>query len=259
VLFEPLRREFFGLGPWTGFVRSFAAFRKLVFDMIAENRARPEPGDDVFSLLVAARDEEGQALSDQEILDELMALVFAGHETTAVALAWALYDIHLQPAVLERLRDELAPLGDDPDLGELSKLPFLDAVCNETLRLHPPIPLYTRRLARDTHLLGHDLPAGTLVGTAACSTHRIASIYPDPERFDPERFVGRTYSPHEYLPWGGGVHRCLGVAFATMEMKVVIATILRRHQLKLHERGLVKLKIRPGTVGPRHGIRMALA
>lgn len=255
---KPLRRRFFGFGPWARFTSHYEALRGLVFGLIAESRKSPAGREDILSLLIAARDEEGKGLSEQDIMDQLLTIVFAGHETTAVNLSWTLYLLHRNPQTLDRLRAEIDPLGDDPEPEALARLPYLEAVCNETLRLYPPVHIIHRKLVRSLHVLGYDLPAGTVVGAGAHATHRLQTLYPEPDRFNPERFLGRTFTPFEFLPWGGGSRRCLGAAFAMYEMKLVLAAILRYHRLQLLEEGEVGLVLRPGTIGPKGGIRMQL-
>jgi cytochrome P450 len=258
LMLKFLRHQLFGVGPWARFTRRYEVLRELVFALIAERRKDLEGRTDILSLLLAARDDEGQGLSDQEIMDQLVTLVLAGHETTAVMLAWALYCLDRNPDVRERLLAELAPLGDAPDPEALVRLPLLEAVCNETLRLYPPVHIIHRRLVRPLNLLGYELPPGTVVGAGAHGTHRLEGLYPEPQRFRPERFLERSHSPFEFLPWGGGARRCLGAAFALYEMKIVLGTLVPRFRLRVLDKGDVPLALRPGTVGPKGGIRVQL-
>jgi cytochrome P450 len=260
IFVKALRRDFLGFGPWARFVRNHTRLRERVLWLIAEHRSSLPGREDILSMLLSVRDEQGEGLADDEIIDQLVTTVLAGHETTAVMLAWALYALHRNPEALSRLRAELATLpgGAQADPEEIARRPFLEAVCNETLRLYPPAHVIHRRLKRPLAVLGWQLPAGTIVGAGVYATHRLASLYPDPESFRPERFLMRTFSPFEFLPWGGGARRCLGAPFALYEMKIVLATILQRHRLRLLEAGEVKLVHRAGTVGPKGGIRMAL-
>ena len=258
LLLPAFRREFLGLSPWARFQRHYKRLKELVFSLIADHRRTLDGREDILSLLIGVRDEEGKGLSDQDIMDQLLTVVFAGHETTAVMLAWVFYLLHRNPDALGRLRAELAALGPQPEPEASVRLPYLEAVCNETLRIYPPVHVIHRRLVRPLRLLGYDLPAGTVVAAGAYATHRIESIYPEPGRFKPERFIDKSYTPFEFLPWGGGARRCLGAAFAMYEMKIVLATILRENQLRLLETGEVGLANRAGTVGPKGGIRMLL-
>lgn len=256
AVFTSLRRDFFGVGPWARFQGRYRALREMIFQEIAAARAAPEGREDVLGLLVRARDEEGGFLGDQEIFEQLLTMLFAGHETTAVSLAWALYLLHGHPEILARLTEELSALGPEPE--KLARHPYLEAVCLETMRLNPVLAVITRKLARPFDLMGYEVPAGHYVGVNTNLTHRRGETFPDPDRFSPERFVGRTYSPFEYLPFGGGARRCLGAPFALFEMKIVLGTLLRGHRLELHEDKPVTQVLRAATVGPRGGVRMAL-
>lgn len=244
--------------PWIRFKRNYEALRQQIFALIAESRPQLEGREDILSLLIKARDEQGQGLSDQEIMDQLIAIMFGGHDTTAVTLAWSLYLLHRNPESLARLRVELASLGGQPEPDAITSLPFLEAVLNETLRLYPPVELVNRKLLQPMNLLGWELPAGLVVAAGGPATHRLESIYPEPDEFRPERFLARTYSPFEFMPWGGGNRRCLGAAFAMYEMKLVLAAILPRCELRLLEKGDVTLAPRAGTWGPKTGIHMEL-
>ncbi len=258
LFLRPLQHEFGGIGPWARFQKVFRKLEEHVLALTTERRQSQESREDILSLLLGAKDDEGNSLSDQEILDQLLTVVFAGHETTAVMLAWAFYLLHKHPDKLDKLHQELDPQPLDLEADALAKLPYLEAVINETLRLYPPIHVIHRRLAKPMKLMGYDLPAGVVVAAGAYATHRLPSIYPEPERFLPERFLDKTYSPFEFLPWGGGARRCLGAAFAMYEMKIVLFTILKQCRFSLLETEEVKLTHRAGTVGPKGGIRMML-
>jgi cytochrome P450 family 110 len=251
---ERLRTRLFP--PWTRFQKITRTVEAMVYTEIAERRARPEVGEDILSLLVASRYDDGSAPPDREILEQIMTLLGAGHETTAIALAWACHHIAADPAVEERLIEELRALGPDPEPDAIARLPYLEAVCLETLRLQPLAPTIARLLVRPLRLRGHELPAGISVGASVIAVHRNPDLYPEPEAFRPERFVGKSYAPHEFLPFGGGARRCLGAAFATYEMKLVLATILERFVLRSAEPGPVAVRARNTVVGPHAGIRM---
>lgn len=255
AVFTSLQRDFWGMGPWARFQRHAKALRALMQAEIDAKRA--SPGNDILSLLVAARDETGAALSDSDILDQLLTFVVAGHETTATSLAWALYLLHQHPEALARLQAELASAGPEPSPEALAALPYTTAVCQETLRLYPPVPVVSRKLAQPLTLKGFELPAGVNVGLGVYLAHQRPDVFPEPLSFRPERFLGRTFSPFEYLPFGGGHRRCLGAAFALYEMKIVLASLLARHQLQLHEPRPVRSVDRIATYGPETGIRMS--
>ncbi|MBW4697007.1 MAG: cytochrome P450 [Aphanocapsa lilacina HA4352-LM1] len=211
------------------------AIDALLYTEIRERRERPDPqANDVLSLLLAARDEAGQGMSDVELRDELMTLLVAGHETTATAMAWAFYWIHYLPAVRERLLAELDSLGNDPDSEAIARLPYLGAVCSEALRIYPVgMIAFARVPRRPVQILDREYPVGSFLIPNIYLAHRRPETYPDSERFRPERFLERTFSPYEFVPFGGGTRRCIGMAFALYEMKLVLATVLARVELRL--------------------------
>jgi cytochrome P450 len=227
---------------WPGMpFRRFLRTRKRVDDELYRLiRERRDAGGldkraDVLSLLLAARDESGRAMSDVELRDELVTMLAAGHETTATSLSWAFARILDDARVREKLAAELdAVVGAGPlEPEHLPKLEYVDAVCKETLRLRPILPLVVRNLHRPWKLGAWQLPAG--VGVAPCIflAHHRAASWRDPERFDPDRFVGAKIDPYAWLPFGGGTRRCIGMAFALYEMKIVLATVMRRARLRL--------------------------
>lgn len=223
----PLQRSVVGLGPWASHLRGVAALKALLLDEIAEaRRAPPGSRDDVLAMMLEARDEDGNPMPDDEIVDELRTLVIAGHETTATTLGWALWQLHRNPDVLERLLAELGGFGQGSPPASFAKLPFLAATCDETLRMHPIVPIFRRRLVQDARIGGHDLRAGTILSPAVLMTHYDEQLYPDPGRFSPARFLERTYSSTEFMPFGGGNRRCLGAAFANFELQVALGTLL---------------------------------
>jgi cytochrome P450 len=172
-----------------------------------------------------------------------------------------LYAVHRpeNASVLERLRKELDAIDDDTPPDEIAKLPYLDAVCNETLRRFPLAPAPApRRLLQPMTLMGYELPAGIGVAAGIGIAHFRPETYPDPMRFDPERFLGRRFSVFELLPFGGGARRCLGAAMASYEMRVVVATILRAVTLRLASTKPDPGKVRAATVGPAHGVKFVV-
>jgi cytochrome P450 family 110 len=219
-------------------------------------RQEPGPREDILSLLLAARYEDGRAMTEQEVNDEVRSLLFAGYETVAIALAWAFYWIHRQPAVSHRLQADLGPLGPTPRPDVLAQLSYLSAICDEVLRLNPPVPGFTRKLKHPFTLRSYDVPAGVNVAASILGAHRDSTRYPDPTHFRPERFLERTYTPFEYLPFGGGGRRCVGAAFAVYEMKIVLGSIVAQHRLVLTEDQPVKLATRNFTHAPRGGVTM---
>jgi cytochrome P450 family 110 len=258
ALFPALRREFGGFGPYAGFLRKRVMLHEKIAELVAERRAS-EPREDILSLMLAARYDDGEPLADEEVRDQLITLVLAGHETTAMSIAWACYALHRpeNAAVLERLRGELGALGPSPEPDKLEKHPYLEAVCNETLRRYTLAPAPNpRKLTRPLELLGYTLPAGTGVNAALGITHYREDLYPEPLKFRPERFLERKFSPFEFLPFGGGARRCLGAALANYELKLVVATLVRRFELRLESLKPEKAKVRAANSGPATGVRM---
>ncbi|MBW4555736.1 MAG: cytochrome P450 [Trichormus sp. ATA11-4-KO1] len=259
LFFKSLQRDLGAWSPWGKFLRRRQQLDQLIYQEIRERRNQPEsPGEDILSLLLSARDENGQAMTDLELRDELMTMLFAGHETTAIALAWALYWVHYLPEVREKLLQELNSIdvvNADPTV--ITQLPYLNAVCSETLRIYPVAFFCLPRILKaPMQFMGYDLPKGMMLSICIYLTHHRPDIYPEPERFRPERFLERQFSPYEFLPFGGGNRRCIGAAFALFEMKIVLATILSNYSLELLEK--VPLKpVRRGIVfAPNGGVRL---
>jgi cytochrome P450 len=251
-----LRREFAGFGPWSRFKTVAGRLERLLDEEIGGRRRDGGDGEDILSLLLAARYDDGQVMTDGAVRDELKTLLIGGHETVAVALAWAFYWLHRQPDAAHRLQAELRTLRQPPPPDELVHLPYLSAVCAEALRLYPVVPLISRRLRQPFTLCGCALPAGVAVGAALPLAHCHPERYPEPLCFRPERFLERTYTPFEYLPFGGGVRRCLGAAFAVYEMKIVLGSLLASHRFELAATAPVMPVPRTFTLGPKGGVPM---
>jgi len=251
LYFPSLRRNLGSLSPWGSFICKRERIDTLIYDEIADRRAHPDILDnDILSLLMSARDTTGEPLTDVELRDELMTLLAAGHETTATALTWAFYWIHKLPGVRDRLLEDFSSL-DPSDHGALSRLPYLNAVCSETLRIHPVGMLTFPRVTTSTvEITGYSLEPGTVVVGSIYLTHRREEIYPDPDKFRPERFLERRFSSFEYLPFGGGTRRRIGMAFAQFEMKLVIKRILSNFALALTNGRSVRPVRRGLTAGP---------
>jgi cytochrome P450 len=197
---------------------------ELIYEEIRVRRGADDldERDDVLSMLLQARHDDGSPMSDQELRDELMTLLVAGHETTATALAWALEALTHHPAALARLRDEV-------DAGEDA---YLDAVIKEVLRLRPVIALVLRRLIEPMEIGGRMLPAGVNVAPSIYLLHRRGDVYDQPRAFRPERFLEKPPGTYTWIPFGGGVRRCLGASFAQFEMKVVLRELVSRLDLR---------------------------
>jgi cytochrome P450 len=239
-------------------LRSFPAFRRrvdrvaaLIVGEIHERRAAPDLAerDDILSLLVEARHEDGSPMRDAEIHDELLTLLVAGHETTATALSWAVERLIRHPDKLERLRAEVAA-GEDA---------YLTATIQETLRLRPVIVGVLRRLTEPIELGGYELPAGVTVMPSIHLVHRDPTIYPEPDAFRPERFLETPPGTYTWIPFGGGVRRCLGAAFAQQEMAIVLEELVARRAIRPSDPASERPFRRAITETPRHNAEVVLS
>jgi cytochrome P450 family 135 len=218
---------------------------ELIYEEIGRRRSAADLAerDDVLSLLLQARHEDDSPMSDEELRDELMTLLVAGHETTASALAWAVERLVRNPAVLDRLRD-----------GEEE---YVDAVCKETLRLRPILALVLRRLTEPMEIGGRELPAGVNVAPCIYLVHRRPDVYSDPLSFRPERFLEQPAGTYTWIPFGGGIRRCVGAAFATLEMTVVLRTMLGRLSVRAAA-GPERPVRRSVSLAPRRGAEIVV-
>jgi cytochrome P450 len=212
-------------------------------------------GADLLGALLDARYDDGAKMETAEIQDQLFTILFAGHETTAVTLAWAAYWLIREPSVMERLRAELATVRPS-DLEAMQKLPYLDAVCREALRIEPAISDIARVCKKPLALGPYTVPAGELVFVNSCMLMRDETLYPESLRFRPERFLERTYGPAEFTPFGGGQRRCLGSAFAEAELRVAVSALAREWELSLADATPEKAIRRNITMGPKRGVRV---
>jgi unspecific monooxygenase len=255
-----LQQDWGAWTPWSRMKRRQRHVHDLLQAEIEERRNKGDEGrTDVLSLMMAVRDENGQAMSDEEVRDELLTILFAGHETTATTLAWAFYQIHQQLDVREKLLQELDSLGENSPPMKIAQLPYLTAVCQETLRMYPVIPVLFPRITKSPiKIAGHFFDAETTLMPSIYLVHYREDLYPSAQQFKPERFLERQYSASEYFPFGGGSRRCLGYALAQLEMKLVLATILSKCQLALAADKPVKLQRRGFTLAPAGGVRMVM-
>lgn len=256
VFLPNLQKDWGAWSPWGRIVKQIQQIDALLYAEIQDRRTSPDRlGDDILSLMMTARDEEGQGMTDQELRDETMTLLFAGHETTATAIAWAMYWIHYLPEVGAKLQKELAELDDNVDPVAVTRLPYLNAICDETLRIYPvALFTFTRALKKPWNLMGKDFEIDTLFGPCIYLLHHRPELYPDSHQFRPERFLERKFSPYEYMPFGGGNRRCLGMAFAQFEMKLVLVDILMKWHLKLQDNRPIKPVRRGVTIAPAKGV-----
>jgi cytochrome P450 family 110 len=263
LLLPALQWDLGRFSPWGRIVHLRREAETVLLAEIARRRADPshESRRDILSMLLSATNEDGQRLSDSDLTSELLTMLLAGHETTATSLAWTFERILSHPEVQTRIEAELETvLGADPlDRSRLPKLEYLDAVIKESFRFRPIMPGSSmRRLVAPLRVGGYDLPPGTIIVNCSYLLHRRPDVYPDPETFRPERFLGKNTDPYEWTPFGGGVRRCLGMAFALYEMKVVLATVLSRARLRLPRPGV--RAVRRGTfLGPERGLVVQLA
>ncbi|MFN6514549.1 MAG: cytochrome P450 [Nostoc sp. CreGUA01] len=256
IVFLPLLRVDWGnWSPWGRFLRQMQQIDELLYSEIQERRDHPDASrTDILSLMMSARDVNGEPMTDVELRDELMTLLVAGHETTASALTWAFYWIHHLPEVREKLLTELDNVNENADWNEISRLPYLTAICQETLRIYPIVMLTIPRIVKSPiEIMGYELQPGTLLQGCIYLMHHREDLYPEPNQFKPERFLQRQYSQYEYLPFGGGNRTCIGMAFAMFEMKLVLATVLSQMNLALVDNYQVKPTRRGITLGPSGG------
>jgi long-chain acyl-CoA synthetase len=241
-----------GMRTWGSFRRVVAETDELLLHEIAARRADPEleQRDDILTLLLRARTEDGESLSDAALRDQLMTMLVAGHETTATGLAWALERLVRHPNAMDRLTDEAGSQDGDA---------YANAVVLETLRTRPPVPIVARRLTRPYELAGHRLPAGTRIVPLIVAIHRRADLYPpDPLAFRPERFLQARPETYNWLAFGGGIRRCIGASFATLEMKIVLRTMARRLRFAVAERRSEPPDVRAIFYVPRFGARVSI-
>jgi cytochrome P450 len=235
-----------------GYHRLAAPVDAALYDEIARRR-RDAAGlaerDDILSVLMQARYDDGSSLSDVELRDELITLLVAGHESTATMLAWAFERLVRHPDKLARVRDE-ARAGEDA---------YAEAVVTETLRLRPVLPIVLRRLAAPMEVGGHRLPEGAWVAPCAYLIHRRADLYPEPLRFEPERFLDRKPGTYTWMPFGGGVRRCLGASFAQLELKEVLQAVVARADLRPARGEAERIRPRFITLAPARGAEVIVA
>jgi cytochrome P450 len=261
LLFFPiLRRDLGSWSPWGQFLRLKQQIEQFLYAEIQQFRNQSEPSrTDILALLMSARDEMGQMMTYEELRDELMTLLVVGHETTASALSWALYWIHHLPKVHNKLLLELGSVVAQADLSAITKLPYLNAVCQETLRIYPiAMTGFARIVKLPIQLMGYNFDPGTRLIPCIYLTHQREELYPQPKQFRPERFLERQFSPYEYLPFGGSNRRCIGIAFAQFEMKLVMATIVSCFQLALADNRPVRPVRRGLGLPPPKGMRMVV-
>ena len=246
--------------PWAALKDARRRLDRLIFSEIADRRRSGARGDDLLSLLLDATDEDGGRLSDVHVRDEVMTLLFAGHDTTTATVAFLFHELARRPDVAEGIADELAALPAPPGHDELmgGALPLLDMALDETLRLYPPAWIGPRRAVRTFEFEGVTVPVGAPVNYSSYASHRLPDVWHEPETFDPWRFEPerRAALPKgAYVPFGGGSRQCIGMRFGQLEIKAIAAGILREHRLELPRRHRLEVRQTP-TLGPKGGLPM---
>jgi cytochrome P450 len=249
---------------WRRAMAARTRINDLIDAQIAEARIAPRPDDHMLTMLINGRGDEGYALSDNEIRDSIISLITAGYETTSGAMAWATYTLLTLPGAWDAVADEVhRVLGDRPPAtDDLAALTYLNGVVHETLRLYPPGVISARRVMRDLWFDGHRIRAGRLLIFSPYVTHRIPEVWPEPTEFRPLRWDPgspdyRKPAPHEFIPFSGGLHRCIGAVMATTEMTVMLARLVARTRLRLPAQ-----RIRahhPAALRPRPGLTVEIA
>ena len=219
------RRELAGSSPYARLMRVLDKIDEILFELISERRADPmtQFRDDTVSLLIRAEHEDGSPLSDQEVRDEILTMIMAGYETTTSGSAWALERLLRSPEKLQRLIDEIEAGGKDT---------YLEAVVKETLRARPVVPVVARHVRQPVELGGYTIPSGSILMVSIYLVHSDPDTYPEPDEFRPERFLDGTPEDAAWIPFGGGVRRCLGARFAELEMKVILTQVLTTARLR---------------------------
>ncbi|MBF2065470.1 MAG: cytochrome P450 [Calothrix sp. C42_A2020_038] len=257
--FPPLQKDLGTWSPWGKYLKRKQEIDNLIYAEISDKRlAKDESLTDILSLLMSARDQDGQAMSDEELKDQLISLLLLGYETTAGVLQWLFYLIHSHPNVKGKILNELGSFEKlEPD--EITKLPYLTAVCQETMRLHPIALICTPRMTKESvEINGIKYISGTVLVPCIYLAHHRSETYQEPENFNPERFLARKYSATEYLPFGGGYRGCIGSAFSMYEMKLVLVAILSQFELELVDKCPVKPVRRGITIVPSSGVLMKI-
>lgn len=248
--------------PWSKMVASRDILDEIVYGEIRQRRQNPDAERmDILSLLLGVRDEAGEGFSDKEVRDQVMTLMFAGHDTSTSTLTFMMHELARHPDVVERLQREQDEVlgGDTPDIDRLEReMPYLDMVMDEVLRLYPPAWIGPRRAVRDFEFNGHSVGAGAYVNYCSWASHRIPEVFPEPEAFIPERFTRERKAAlprGAYVPFGGGRRICIGKRFGQTEVKLVATMLLQRLRLDAMPGRTMTVRQMP-TLSPRGGLEM---
>ncbi|HEY9707254.1 MAG TPA: cytochrome P450 [Oculatellaceae cyanobacterium] len=267
-LFNTLSNGLFAINPLplpiTKYGRAIAARDQLLQHITEVVRQRQQhPTNDALSMLVQAKDEEGNGMSLKELTAQAMLLLFAGHETTTAMLTWFCLELGRHPEVLQKAREEQLSLASEGGLSleQLGKMPYLEQIFSEIERLHPPVGGGFRGVVKPFEFNGFQVPAGWMLSYSIPATHQLASIYPEPKRFDPDRFSPERQEhkqkPYSLIGFGGGPRVCIGIAFAKLEMKIVAAQLLRGYQWELLPEQSLEPVLFPMR-SPKDGLRVRL-
>jgi len=233
LMFLPILRNRFWY-PWQQYINAREEFDNLMLEQIEKCRINPEENrNDILFKFVNATFSDGSQFSNESLLDELKTLLVGGHETSSTALTWALYYIFTNDDIKNKLLSELNSLPEDAGIAQMIKLPYLTAVCQEALRIHPTVPIILRTLKEPFEFRGKALNPGDTIALSLTLLHSNEDTWEHPHLFNPERFLNRTYSQYEFAPFGGGVRRCLGASFALYEIKIILAVTLLNIKLKI--------------------------
>ena len=235
LFFRFLQKDLGPASPWGNFVKQRQQMKELIYREIAERRAHPDPDKlDILSLLMSATDEQGNVLTDEELLGQVLSLLFTGNESTTASIAWSWYQVYRDSEIQAKLLEELRTLGDSPDPLNIIRLPYLNAVCNETLRMYPVTMFMIPRVVKSTtEINGYQVEPGMLITVGTYLIHHREDIYPEPKVFKPERFLEHRFSPYQFLPFGGGMRGCIGGEIALYQLKLALATVVSCYQLEL--------------------------
>jgi unspecific monooxygenase len=256
--FPFLRKDLGRWSPWGYVCHLMRQIDKLIYAEIEERRQNCDRNrTDILSLLMAACDEAGEPMSDAELRDELVTLMFGGKDGVASAMAWSLYWVHHLPDIGEKLRQEINTLGSNPDPLAIFRLPYLTAVSKEILRISPvEIQTQPRIVASPVEVMGYELPVGTVLIPSIYLVHQREDLYPQPHQFKPERFLEKQFPYYEYMPFGGGSRRCVAAALAEFILKLVLATVVSRYQLTLADNRPVQPVLCGLNLVPGDGVKM---
>jgi cytochrome P450 len=261
ILVKILPVELLQRNRWLPFYRQMHLLNKSLYSLIAAGRREAAAGgESVLADLLAASHEDGRPLADEEIRDALLTLIIAGHDTTSIALAWALEQIVRRPDVVERITEELnrTTCGTPPSAENLNRLEYLDAAIRESMRVRTVLPFVVRLTKRAFVAGGREYPPGVVLCPCSHLVHRRTDVYTEPQTFRPERFLERNYAGHEWFPFGGGNRTCLGMAFALYEMKAVLSTLFSQASL-VSPPGSRSSPVRRGvSLAPHDGVRMVV-